>query len=64
MDKPDTLAIINFIAERYNIDVQGKTPSDSGNATRRFGSPEYREKLSRLVRMYKFIETGNGGNQE
>ncbi len=59
MDKPDALAIINFIAERYEIDPQGKFTRFSRKKTRRSGSPERREKLSRLVRTHRFIETGN-----
>ncbi len=59
MDKPDALAIINFSAERYEIDLQGKSTRFSRNRIRRSGSPERREKLSRLMRMHQFIETGN-----
>ena len=60
MDKPDTLSLIDFIAERYGIELREADAARSKNARRQLEGPHYRDKLRLLKQMHGFAEAEEG----
>ena len=56
MERPDAKAIIDFLAQRYDVEPQGETRPDPQDITRHLDAPEYREKLLRLQRMHRYVK--------
>ena len=57
VENSDTLSLIEFIADRYGIDLHDYDPSSVQYMRRELERPENREKLSRLKQMHRFVET-------